>query len=105
MRMAWGFFRLLLPTVFAVGLCLHGAAAIHARAKARPSTRATPPAEETASTIGIDTEARNAIIVEVETGAVLLDKGADEHIPPASMSKMMTRLPRLRHAQERPRQA
>jgi serine-type D-Ala-D-Ala carboxypeptidase (penicillin-binding protein 5/6) len=86
MRMAWGFFRLLLPTLFAVGLCLHGAAAIHARAKARPS----PPAEETVPTIGIDTEARHAIIVEVETGAVLLDKGADEHIPPASMSKMMT---------------
>jgi D-alanyl-D-alanine carboxypeptidase (penicillin-binding protein 5/6) len=86
MRLAWGFFRLLLPTLFAVGLCLHGAAAIHARAKARPS----PPAEETVPTIGIDTEARHAIIVEVETGAVLLDKGADEHIPPASMSKMMT---------------
>ncbi len=87
MRMAWGIFRLLLPTLFAVGLCLHGAAAVHTRAKARPST---PPAAETAPTIGIDTEARNAIIVEVETGAVLLDKGADERIPPASMSKMMT---------------
>jgi serine-type D-Ala-D-Ala carboxypeptidase (penicillin-binding protein 5/6) len=88
--MAWGFFRLLLPTLFAVGLCLHGAAAFHTRAKARPSTAATPPAGEAVPTIGIDTEARNAIIVEVETGAVLLDKGADEHIPPASMSKMMT---------------
>jgi serine-type D-Ala-D-Ala carboxypeptidase (penicillin-binding protein 5/6) len=86
MRLAWGFFRLLLPTLFAVGLCLHGAAAIHARAKARPS----PPTEEAVPTTGIDTEARHAIIVEVETGAVLLDKGADEHIPPASMSKMMT---------------
>ncbi len=28
--------------------------------------------------------------MEVETGAVLLDKGADERMPPASMSKMMT---------------
>ena len=30
------------------------------------------------------------MIVEVETGAVLLDKGADERMPPASMAKMMT---------------
>src|SRR5262249_41135022 len=39
---------------------------------------------------GVDTRATHAIIIEVETGAVLLDKGADEHIPPASMGKMMT---------------
>jgi len=81
------FFCVLVPTLFVVGLCLQfPAAATHARARARPST----PAAETAPTIGIDTEARRAIIVEVETGAVLLDKGTDERIPPASMSKMMT---------------
>jgi D-alanyl-D-alanine carboxypeptidase (penicillin-binding protein 5/6) len=40
--------------------------------------------------IGIETQARHALIVEAETGAVLLDKGADERIPPASMSKIMT---------------
>ncbi len=39
---------------------------------------------------GIDTQARHALIVEAETGAVLLDKLADERIPPASMSKVMT---------------
>ena len=39
---------------------------------------------------GIDTQARNAIIVDFETGAVLLDKGADQRMPPASMSKIMT---------------
>ena len=89
MRMARRLFHVLLPTLFVVGLCLQSpAAAIHARARARPATPAPPPAA--APTIGIDTEARRAIIVEVETGAVLLDKGADEHIPPASMSKMMT---------------
>jgi D-alanyl-D-alanine carboxypeptidase (penicillin-binding protein 5/6) len=38
----------------------------------------------------IDTQAKHALIVEAETGAVLLDKGGDEHIPPASMSKVMT---------------
>jgi len=37
----------------------------------------------------IDTSARNAFIVDFDTGAVLLDKGADQRIPPASMSKMM----------------
>jgi D-alanyl-D-alanine carboxypeptidase (penicillin-binding protein 5/6) len=40
--------------------------------------------------VGIDTQARNAIIVDFETGAVLLDKGADQRMPPASMSKIMT---------------
>ena len=91
MRKARRFYYVLFPTLFVVGLCLQSpAAAIHARARARPATPAPPPAAETAPTIGIDTEARRAIIVEVETGAVLLDKGADERIPPASMSKMMT---------------
>lgn len=37
----------------------------------------------------IETQARNAIVVDFNTGAVLLDKGADERMPPASMSKMM----------------
>jgi D-alanyl-D-alanine carboxypeptidase (penicillin-binding protein 5/6) len=36
------------------------------------------------------TLATHALIIEVETGAVLLDKGADERIPTASMSKVMT---------------
>jgi len=39
---------------------------------------------------GIDTQARNAIIVDFDTGATLLDKGADQRMPPASMSKIMT---------------
>jgi serine-type D-Ala-D-Ala carboxypeptidase (penicillin-binding protein 5/6) len=38
----------------------------------------------------IDTTARNAIVLDVNTGTVLLDKGGDQRIPPASMSKMMT---------------
>src|SRR5215813_3766169 len=38
----------------------------------------------------IETEARNAFILDMKTGAVLLDKAADERIAPASMSKMMT---------------
>ncbi len=34
--------------------------------------------------------ARNGFVIDFDTGAVLLDKDADERIPPASMSKMMT---------------
>src|SRR5262249_52980984 len=38
----------------------------------------------------LDTMAKHALIVETETGTVLFEKRADERIPPASMSKMMT---------------
>jgi D-alanyl-D-alanine carboxypeptidase (penicillin-binding protein 5/6) len=38
----------------------------------------------------LDTTAKHALIVEMETGAILFDKRAEEHMPPASMSKMMT---------------
>jgi D-alanyl-D-alanine carboxypeptidase (penicillin-binding protein 5/6) len=37
-----------------------------------------------------DTTARNAIVIDYQTGAVLLDKKADQRIPTASMSKIMT---------------
>ena len=39
---------------------------------------------------GIQTAAPNAILIEAESGGVLLEKGADELIPPASLSKLMT---------------
>lgn len=39
---------------------------------------------------GIDTQAREAILYDVGTGTTLLDKAADELMPPASMSKIMT---------------
>jgi len=38
----------------------------------------------------IDTKARSAFIVDFDTGAAILDKNADEPMPPASMSKIMT---------------
>jgi D-alanyl-D-alanine carboxypeptidase (penicillin-binding protein 5/6) len=37
-----------------------------------------------------DTKARAAWVYDVTTGTVLLDKNADEPLPPASMSKLMT---------------
>ncbi len=38
----------------------------------------------------IETIAREAIIVDMETGKVLFEKNADKRMPPASMSKLMT---------------
>jgi serine-type D-Ala-D-Ala carboxypeptidase (penicillin-binding protein 5/6) len=56
---------------------------------AAPNSKAAP--NEPAPTSGtIDTQATHALILEAETGAVLLDKGANERMPPASMSKVMT---------------
>src|SRR5690606_36664193 len=39
---------------------------------------------------GIDTVARHALIVDFKTGVVLMEMRADERMPPASMSKIMT---------------
>ena len=38
------------------------------------------------------TPARSAYVVDLSSGAVLLDKQADKALPPASMSKLMTLL-------------
>ena len=38
----------------------------------------------------IETQARQAYIVDMKTGTVLFEKNADEVMPPSSMSKMMT---------------
>ncbi|MBP0484178.1 D-alanyl-D-alanine carboxypeptidase [Sagittula sp. M10.9X] len=37
-----------------------------------------------------DTKARAAFVIDMTTGTVLLDKNADDPLPPASMSKLMT---------------
>src|SRR6185437_951237 len=84
---------------FAAAACLSLAPVAAAPAKTAPAARPAakgkaasdaPAAGATSSTTsGIETEARNAYIIDFRTGAVLLDKNADERIPPASMSKMM----------------
>ncbi|MBE7619042.1 D-alanyl-D-alanine carboxypeptidase [Komagataeibacter sp. FXV2] len=49
------------------------------------------PASPANSLIGpVDTPARWACIVDYTTGAVLLEKAADERMPPSSLTKMMT---------------
>ncbi|WPZ33146.1 D-alanyl-D-alanine carboxypeptidase family protein [Thalassobaculum sp. OXR-137] len=48
---------------------------------------AVPPAAEAAR---IETNAREAILLDYDTGQVLFQKNADELMPPASMTKIMT---------------
>jgi serine-type D-Ala-D-Ala carboxypeptidase (penicillin-binding protein 5/6) len=61
-------------------------------AKTRPaaSRNKTAPAPSEPGSGPIDTQATHALIIEADTGAVLLDKGADQRIPTASLSKVMT---------------
>jgi D-alanyl-D-alanine carboxypeptidase (penicillin-binding protein 5/6) len=62
-----------------------------AAARVHPKPKATAPVQAPAKPTGeMETQAKHAFIVEVETGAVLLDKLADERMAPASMSKIMT---------------
>ena len=74
--------------LLATGPTAQPAAAAASKSKPKAAPAAVPPPSGPA--YGIDTQAKHALITEVETGAVLLDKGADERIPPASMSKIMT---------------
>jgi D-alanyl-D-alanine carboxypeptidase (penicillin-binding protein 5/6) len=57
----------------------------------QPARPAGPPSSPAQSPIGpVDTIARSVLLVDFETGATLLNKQADERMPPASMSKLMT---------------
>jgi serine-type D-Ala-D-Ala carboxypeptidase (penicillin-binding protein 5/6) len=79
---------LIVAAIFSVGIVSHPAVA--ATAKPKPKAAAAGAETSAKSSVGIETQAKHAFILEVETGTVLLDKGADERIPPASMSKIMT---------------
>lgn len=43
-----------------------------------------------ASAASFDTRARHAYLIDLSTGAVLMEKASDARMPPASMSKLMT---------------
>ncbi|HYM73658.1 MAG TPA: D-alanyl-D-alanine carboxypeptidase family protein [Stellaceae bacterium] len=58
--------------------------------KSAPAKPKAAPAPPPAPGAALDTEAKHALIVEAETGTVLFDKRAEERMPPASMSKIMT---------------
>jgi D-alanyl-D-alanine carboxypeptidase (penicillin-binding protein 5/6) len=53
----------------------------------RPPVLPTPPPSPVAV---FETPARYALITEADTNTVLFDKNAEERMPPASMSKLMT---------------
>ena len=86
----------LLAAILALGLAIpgHGAVARHARAIA--AAPAGTPAPAFGPGIGPDgmptfeTNAREAIVVDYNTGATLLEKDADQPMPTASLSKVMT---------------
>src|ERR1700756_2063487 len=69
------------------GLGSHPGAGARGHAKPKATAAAQVPANPTA---GMETQATHAFVIETETGTVLLDKAADERMPPASMSKIMT---------------
>ena len=74
-------------TMLAAGLAVEPAATAAVKPKPKAVVAVDPSAK---SANGIETQAKHALVLEMETGVVLLDKGADERIPPASMSKIMT---------------
>jgi len=78
---------LIAACLLAVGLAGQSAGAAASKSKSKAAAAVAPPTNPAG---GIETQAKHALILEAETGAVLLDKGADERIPPASMSKIMT---------------
>jgi D-alanyl-D-alanine carboxypeptidase (penicillin-binding protein 5/6) len=47
-------------------------------------------AEDSSGGLSIETPAREAYLVDFETGTVLLDKDSQQRMPPSSMSKLMT---------------
>ena len=94
----WGKFAaavLAAAGIAALGLASPGGAAgpkghPNSRAAQAPKARPKPAPHPLVAGPNIDTQAKHAIVVEAETGAVLYAKFPDERMPPASMSKMMT---------------
>jgi len=69
----------------------HPAGRTAAAAHGKPADQALPPPSPGQTPIGpVDTTARWAFIMDYNTGATLLDKNADEEMPPSSMTKLMT---------------
>ncbi len=61
-----------------------------APSKSQAAQPASPPTTGPNGWPTIATEAKQAFMIDMQTGAVLLDKAGDELMPPSSMSKLMT---------------
>jgi serine-type D-Ala-D-Ala carboxypeptidase (penicillin-binding protein 5/6) len=83
-----------IAAAFALVALVAAPAGVPAKTKPAPQARTAPQAPAAAPAepnIGpIDTQAQHALVMEAATGAILLDKNAEERMPPASMSKVMT---------------
>ncbi|MBE9605952.1 D-alanyl-D-alanine carboxypeptidase [Acetobacteraceae bacterium H6797] len=87
--------RELLGAVGAAILLGQTGQAMAQRAGARPTPAsrqaAPPPTSPATSPLGpVDTVAREVILIDFDTGAVLLEKNPDERMTPSSMTKLMT---------------
>ena len=91
--------RLLLTGAGGAALSSFGGSSGHARprrgaaatASAAPVAAAPVLSDPAETPVGpLDTPARWAFITDFDTGAVLLQKAADERMPPSSLTKMMT---------------
>jgi D-alanyl-D-alanine carboxypeptidase (penicillin-binding protein 5/6) len=61
------------------------------RSPARGSANAPPPSAPASTPLGpVDTQAKQALLIDADTGAVLAEKNPDERMHPSSMSKLMT---------------
>jgi len=67
-----------------------GAAALVCAAFVVSAVAAPNPAAPAKKEEGFQTAATNAILIEAESGSILYEKNADQLVPPASLSKLMT---------------
>jgi serine-type D-Ala-D-Ala carboxypeptidase (penicillin-binding protein 5/6) len=83
-----------IATALALAALVAAPASLPAASKVKPAPQAKTGAQNPAPAepaIGpIDTQAQHALVMEAETGTILLDKNSEERLPPASMSKVMT---------------
>ncbi|MGX9965181.1 D-alanyl-D-alanine carboxypeptidase family protein [Roseomonas sp. F4] len=80
-----------LATGLSTGLLPSEAKAQRQAPAARAPRPAPLPTSPATTPLGpLDTTARHAMIVDYDTGAILLEKAADDRMPPSSMSKLMT---------------
>jgi D-alanyl-D-alanine carboxypeptidase (penicillin-binding protein 5/6) len=89
--------RLAVLGVVAVVAAVAFAAGADAQSKKKaaqpaPAAEAPKPAAvvPTSSPLALETTARQALIMDYNTGTILFEKNADERMPPSSMSKIMT---------------
>ena len=75
--------------VFAAASVMAAPNTKNAEKKAQPAAKAAPAAAK-ATDHTLSTLAPYAVLIEAETGMVLLEKNADQLIAPASLSKLMT---------------